>query len=533
MKKRPNILFVTSDEHDAKAMNHLGYNVATPNFDRFAAESVRFSNAYTQNPICTPTRISFLSGQYCHNHGYYGLCGRKPEPQLPTIFQHFKQYGYSTALIGKSHCPENWVEEQTDVFHDPIGTCVGGVSKKYVQYLKGGGVDEKSIYGGSGKSAGPSPLPFEYLPDGFIVKESIDFMQASIEENEPFLIQVSFPTPHGPLEPAKEFWDLHTEEDIEFPPNFDYDNSLESPLLLEILDMYRKDLWQLGETPVEGDEEATHQLYLEGAIRNGRGYLGNISQVDYAFGQLLDFIHEKEIAEDTIVIYTSDHGDYNREHGLLEKAPGIGHDVIGRVPYYWRYSGHFPEGIVMDELVEASVDISTTICQLAGVENMFTSDGRDISPLLYGNHQEIHKIAVTEFPWSKAVRKGKYRFIYHPKEIYEEVYPDGFGQLYNLEEDPYEMDNLYFRPEYQDLIREIKEDLLEWLITTTHPVTFNHSRLKYEDHEQMYRRYKHIYDLDGKINPDHFRQPGKRKVISQDYSAGDRLWNKWKRLMRI
>ena len=528
---KPNILFVTSDQHNAKIMNHLGYDVSTPNFDRFHRESVYFPNAYTQNPICTPTRVSFLSGQYCHNHGYYGLSGRKPQPNLPTIFQHFKRFGYSTALIGKGHCPENWVEEQADVFLDPTGNSIGGVSEKYIDYLKTNGMYEayRSPYNGPG----PAAVPFEFLPDGFIVKESKQFIQTAVDNDEPFVIQVSFPDPHAPLVPAQQFWDLYADRKITFPPNYEYDNSLESPVLLEVLDMYRKELWQLGASPVEGDEKATYDLFLEGAERAYRGYLGNISMVDYAFGQLMSFLEEKGIVDDTVVIYTADHGDYNCEHGLLEKAPGIGHDAIGRVPYYWRFGTNFPAGLVMEELVEASVDISTTICALAGIEPMFTSDGMDISPLLYGEHREIHKIAVTEFPWSKAVRMGKYRFIYHPKEMYQEVYPDGFGQLFDLEADPYEMDNLFFKPQYQDLIGEIREELLEWLITTTHPVTHNTAKVKYDEHEQMYSCYKHLYNLDGKMNPDHFRQPGKRKIIPQDYSKDDKLWNKWKRLMRI
>ena len=91
--KRPNILFILSDQHNAKLLGHKGHpDVQTPNLDRMAAEGVRFDNAITQNPICTPSRVSWLSGQYCHNHGYYGLSGPNPKG-LPTVLGHFRHAG--------------------------------------------------------------------------------------------------------------------------------------------------------------------------------------------------------------------------------------------------------------------------------------------------------------------------------------------------------------------------------------------------------------------------------------------------------
>ena len=105
MTKRPNMLFILSDQHNAKVLGHKGHpDVKTPNLDRLAAQGVRFDNAITQNPICTPSRMCFLSGQYCHNHGYYGLSGPNPGG-LPTIFGHFRRAGYRTAAVGKIRRP--------------------------------------------------------------------------------------------------------------------------------------------------------------------------------------------------------------------------------------------------------------------------------------------------------------------------------------------------------------------------------------------------------------------------------------------
>ena len=119
--RQPNVLFIISDQHNAKCLGVAGHpDVKTPNLDRLAREGVRFTTAITQNPICTPSRVSFFSGQYCHNHGYYGLGGRNPGG-LPNILGHFRKFGYATAAIGKIHCPENWIEKDCDYFKEEIG----------------------------------------------------------------------------------------------------------------------------------------------------------------------------------------------------------------------------------------------------------------------------------------------------------------------------------------------------------------------------------------------------------------------------
>src|ERR1043166_1754376 len=119
--QRRNVLFIVADQHLATCLGHEGHpQVQTPNLDRLAGEGGRFQNAYTQNTICTPSRVSFTSGQYCHNHGYYGLSGPAPQ-RLPSFFSHFKSHGYRTAAIGNIHTPNqprNWLEYHLDAFLD-------------------------------------------------------------------------------------------------------------------------------------------------------------------------------------------------------------------------------------------------------------------------------------------------------------------------------------------------------------------------------------------------------------------------------
>jgi arylsulfatase A-like enzyme len=168
--QRPNILFLVSDQHNAKVLGHTGHpDVKTPNLDRLAREGSRFSRAVVQNPICTPSRVCFTSGQYAHNHGIYQLSG--PRPRLPTIFGHFRQHGYTTAAIGKIHCPEYWVEDDCDLFIETAGDCSIGGSPEYLKHISDRGLEDAHRL--SELRSGPfgqcldgyeSPLPYRSCP---------------------------------------------------------------------------------------------------------------------------------------------------------------------------------------------------------------------------------------------------------------------------------------------------------------------------------------------------------------------------------
>ena len=174
----------------------------------------------------------------------------------------------------------------------------------------------------------------------------------------------------------------------------------------------------------------------------------------------------------------------------------------------WSWPDHFQSGHTSRQLVE-SVDVSNTLCQLANITPLETSDGKDISHLLRGQEQAVRDIAVTEFSWSKSVRKGQYRLVIYPGVMFPEA--DDFGELYDLEIDPWEMNNLYFDPNSADLVREMERDLLEWLITTTRPATTN--GVEVPSGRQTRKRNGYTTNLDGKIHPDRLRQARTRNYL--------------------
>ena len=517
---QPNILFIVADQHNAKVLGHKGHpDAKTPHLDRMAREGCRFENAITQNPICTPSRVSFLSGQYPHNHGYYSLSGPNPGG-LPNIFGRFRAAGYFTAAMGKIHCPEYWVEDDCDVFHESNSWQAGSIvgrSAEYTRFLRQRGVEELEDhillpeFGARGRQSvegRPSPLAFDESQEGWLANTAISTMQQAAEREQPFLLHVSFPRPHQCTAPCQEFWDLYDSSEISLPPNADYDLAAakKAPHMIASARRWRESEWQLFEP----------KTFEAGRLRKLHGYLGAVSQVDAAVGRLLDHLRQTGQAEHTIVVYTSDHGDYATEHGIMEKAPGICSDAITRVPLIWWAPGRINAGGLVHDIVEL-VDISNTLCALAGIQAMETSDGRDVSGMLAGERSGEDRVGLTEFAWSKSIRKGHYRLVHYPRAMFPHEHPDGFGELYDLRSDPWEMCNRYFDADYQTVVDELRSELLEWLITSTRPRTvsgvnsarFNTPQLN----PQRLQRYQTVVNRDGKINPTLLRLAKNRNYL--------------------
>lgn len=494
MSRSPNVLFILSDQHNAKCLGYTGLTDAlTPNLDRLASQGVRFDNAITQNPICTPSRVSFLSGQYCHNHGYYGLSGPNPRG-LPSLPGHFRRHGYTTAALGKIHCPAYWIEDDSDVFHETCGCSIGGRSPAYAAYLEERGLTGLEDHGAMNEfgrrglqtcEGRPSAVSYRDGQEGWIVTQGIAFMSKARDAGQPFFLHVSLPKPHQCYTPAQEFWDLYDESRLHLPPNADGDDPHEAPHLKRMRDMFREGHWTLFEP----------HTFEAGRLRKLHGYLGNISHVDHAVGELVEWLDANGLGDDTIIVYSSDHGDYAAEHGIMEKAPGIGHDAITRVPSIWRWPGRFKAGHVALELVE-SVDVAATLPRLCGLPALESADGCELGGLLEGGAGEVRSVAVTEFAWSRSVRKGDWRLVWYPRDMFAEAYPEGFGQLYNLREDPWELHNLYFEPAHRARVEELRADLLDWLVTTTRPVTTHGAALP--PGPQAVTRYQHTVNADGR-----------------------------------
>jgi arylsulfatase A-like enzyme len=461
-----NVLIVLADQHNASLLGCGGHpQVKTPHLDAFAAGGVRFTQAYCQNTICTPSRVSILSGQYCHNHGYYGLSG-PTNPGLPNLMRRFRSAGYRTAGFGKLHLPDsprNWLADDLDLFADTYERADGERgSSAFLDELEALGLREwedswhNPWHYGSGTislDAQPSKLPYEHTQEFWCARQAMEFIAA--EPNRPFCVQIAFQKPHHPLLPQQRFWDMYP-ADLALPPTFALEPAQRPPHFQRVWHNFRRIRWDYAEPG---------ETFADGARRAWRGTLACISQIDDMFGMLLRFLHSNGLAERTIVVYGSDHGGYHTIHGMPEKAPGICSDAVCRVPLIMQAPG-VTKPAVCDELVEM-IDLAPTLTSLCGLAPMEWADGVDLAPLLAGGKSPVHEVALTENAWSKALRWGPWRMVHYPREMFGE----DVGELYRIAEDPGETRNLYYDPAYRDVVEEGRRLLLDKLIGSTRLVT--------------------------------------------------------------
>lgn len=502
-----NILLVLADQHNADWMGCAGHPQAlTPNLDQLASEGMRFTRAYCQNPICTPSRTSILSSQYCHNHGIYSLSGPAPRG-LNNLMRHCRAHGYRTAAFGKLHlpnAPENWLAHDLDRFGDTYENSEGVIGEsEFLSYLEKQGLRqwEDSWHNnqnyGSGtipRDAMPSRLPYEHTQERWSAREAIRFIDQ--QPDQPFCIQVAFQRPHHPLLPQPQFWDLYP-EDLELPATWDREPTHRPPHFQDEWRKTRKLKWDFAQ-PGESPEAGPRRVW--------RGTLACVSQVDDVFGRLLQALRERGLEEDTMVIYSSDHGAYHTVHGLPEKAPGICSDAVCRVPLICRVPGKTQPASQSDALVEL-VDLTPTLTSLAGLPEFDSADGLDITGLLTGRTDSVREVAVTENPWSKALVWGPWRYVHYQREMFggEDV-----GELYRIDRDSNEKSNLYYEDEYKTVVEECRRRLLEWLIKTTR-VTTSHVAPHKMDGK------KRTYFTSGDGRAPNSLQPGNREDTPRNY----------------
>lgn len=484
-KKKPNVLILYSDQHSARALGCYGNKqVHTPNLDKLAQEGVKLEHAYTQNPICTPSRMCMLSGQYVHNFGSYGLMGQAPN-FLPTIFSHYKNAGYATGMAGKTHIPTGWVTKDCDYIADGYGFeqactletlvnvegCQGMINDDYSKYLDELGLrecrDDKilqewlELYGhdrGQGLDARPSRIPKEHSIEAWSAKCTNEFIKNAVEEDKPFCFWMTVPRPHQTYAPSKEFWDLYEDIDIELPPNAENDMRLRS---VAAQDTQRSFKTTSDWTIFPSDD------YKEARKRVLRGYYACVTQVDDAIGNVMQHIENLGIREDTIIVYTTDHGEFAGEHGMIEKAPGIGFGCVTRIPMIFSWRNHLPEKVIRESIVE-SIDIFSTLCELCGIEEPNWVDGISMKDTLEKDIS-LHQYAVTENIHTKTIHTDKYKLTQYLPEFQGE----DFGELFDMEADPYELRNLYFDSDYQGVIQDLRYKLYCWLVRSTRVVNAN------------------------------------------------------------
>jgi choline-sulfatase len=457
-----------SDQHSVNALGCYGNStVQTPRLDRLAAEGLRFDRAYCSYPVCVPARFTMLTGRYAHHHGAFG--NRTPLPwRERTAAHHFSHAGYATAFIGKMH-PVDAQTHGFDYYLD-FGHYYDYLGPKIEVFTRGMGADDSgsgspwcTIYQRDrpdGRDVSPWVLPEdpkrnetlelgEVLdePDhfeSFVARETIRFLRTY--RDEPLFVVASFLKPHNPFAPPAEYAAMYRPEDMPVP--------VWPPEHLERIPPQARQRVAPGFGTPEGEAWARRFL---------AAYYGNVTHLDACVGRLLDALDDLGLAENTLVLYTTDHGEMLYEHGLRGKFNFF--ESSARLPLLARLPGRVPVGTATQALVDQA-DFVPTLLEVAGVApapRSQTLDGTSFAPVLEDPAKPGKAFAFGEYALNTGrpffmLRDGRWKFVYYTS-------PDGnpSEELYDMLADPGEFDNLAVRPEYAGIAAEQRAQLLAFL----------------------------------------------------------------------
>ena len=356
---RPNILLLFSDQHHADALGCAGHAVVkTPHLDALARQGTLFRRAYCQDAICTPSRTSLLTGLYPRTTGCLDNpdTPRNPE-RFPMLHQILRANGYLTGCFGKRHLNKG-MNQDWDRSATTISQKLDPSDEDYQTWIKAQGQWEEyqRDFPGTMKDdlmCHLSALKEENRLDAYAAQRSIAFMRQAKQEGKPFFCWTSMHFPHQPYTPAPRWAAMYPVDQAVLPASV-FQPIDQLPPMLQ--DWRRKDQppWNLA---AAGRDAALYRRYVA-------YYHALVTEVDHWGGTVLAELERLGMAKDTIVIYTSDHGDFVASHGMVEKC-ALGHNVYEdtlRVPLIVSWPGRFRQGQVRDDLVEL-VDLVPTVLQ--------------------------------------------------------------------------------------------------------------------------------------------------------------------------
>lgn len=448
---RPNILFIMTDDHASHAMSCYGSRInETPNLDRIAEGGMRFNNCFCTNSICTPSRATILTGTYNHINGVTTLA--TPIDGRQTTFPKLLQAeGYQTAIVGKWHLGHGGI-------HDPTGF-------DYWNVLPGQGLyhDPEMIEMGERKT-------FPGYATDIITDFSLDWLEKRDKER-PFMLMCHHKAPHRPWEPDEKHAHMYEDIDIPEPETFndDYSNRASAAAAAEMRidrDLKPTDLKFPVPEGLTAQEEKQwkYQRYI-------KDYLRCVASVDDNVGRLLDYLEEEGIADNTIIIYTSDQGFFLGDHGWYDKR--FMYEESLRMPFIISYPNGIEAGTINDDMI-LNVDFAPTLLNYAGIDVPERMQGNDFRPLLNGKLPEGWQTSMYYRYWMHladhhvyahyGVRTLRYKLIYYYADALEQMgaiddSKEPEWELFDLEKDPYELNNVYDDPDYADVVVELTAEL--------------------------------------------------------------------------
>jgi arylsulfatase A-like enzyme len=456
---RPNILFVFADDHAVRAISAYGSQInATPNIDRLAAEGMRFDHCLVTNSICGPSRAVIQTGLYSHLNGFRDN-GSRFDGSQQTFPKLLQKSGYETAVVGKWH-----------LVSDPTGY-------DYWNVLVGQGPYYNPPMIENGKK-----VQYEGYTTDIITDLALDWLDKKRDKSKPFMLMYQHKAPHREWEPSPKYLHKYDGEKIPEPPTLfdDYSgrgSAAKQQRMMVARDLNERDLkfvppnnltpeqlkaWNAAYDPkneefkkmdLKGDDLVRwkYQRYI-------KDYLRCVASLDENLGRVLDYLDETGLADNTIVVYSSDQGWYLGEHGWFDKRWMYEESL--HTPLIVRWPGTVKTGSVDTHLV-SNLDFAETFLDIAGVDVPSNMQGRSLVPLLKGESpddwRESFYYHYYEYPGAHSVqrhygvRDDRYKLIY--------FYQIGEWELYDLAKDPHELKNCYDDPQYAKIAKEMHQKL--------------------------------------------------------------------------
>ena len=455
-QKRPHILILTADQLRADSMGCAGHpRVKTPVIDSLANDGMRFSNCHTVSPVCQPSRVSFITGTYPHNHGIWYNRGELPI-NYPTLFSQLRDAGYHTATVGKSHL---WSHKKVshlcegepylqalgfDVI-DELGGPRGSLNSDsyFTDYLREKDLFELFVSDTRERVRDPKlvkPAAFEEDDhmDGYVGRRSVEFVD-SAPEDRPTCLFVNFPGPHDPWDAPGKYATMYDPADsppaIGVPPR---------PATLP------------DEVAQKEDFKTEPGLTAEIAAAIRANYDGKITFVDHWCGEILAAYERRGWLDDLCVVFWSDHGEMTGDHGRVFKRTF--HESALRVPLILRWPGRIPSGTVCDALVE-TIDVGPALLEALGLDQLQMSLGQSLGHLFVEPtaHHRTEVLSEIFYGGSRntMVKTDRYKYVM-------DQHGRGY-MLYDMQQDPDEQHNLIGDPEHRGTENEMRDTLLRRL----------------------------------------------------------------------
>lgn len=510
MSERPNFLFIITDQHRADHLGCYGNEVVqTPNIDGIAKGGTRFDRFYVANPICMPNRASIMTGRMSSLHGarHNGI----PLSRDHTTFvELLRDAGYATGLIGKSHLQSFTGLEATNKFqpeedkHTPANSLCDAIknnrhgpeydleiapkwdrklseriddhfygfdhvevaadhadqaSGDYLLWAKSQREDFESLVGQenalpdnriNAPQAWRTAVPEELYSTTWVAQRAEEYLNQHAKSDQPFFLQMSFPDPHHPFTPPGKYWDMYDPEDIKLPESFGKGDLPPIKAMKEALD--------------RGEDKRDNQSPFAVTENEARELIaltyGSITMVDDAIGRVLSKLKAMGLDKNTVVIFTTDHGDYMGDHGLMLKLLLHFQGLI-RVPFIWNDPAA-SEFQSVEHGLGSSIDISTTILARAGIQPFNGIQGRDLltdklpEAIMVEEDSQRVMIGFDRLQRVRTLVTEKYRMSVRQGE--------DWGELYDLENDPHEINNLFDDAASQKIKNDLTAKMLSKVI---------------------------------------------------------------------